>query len=719
MRHLPHPASLARGRSTAPSALLLLALAGCAAPQGWQRPTYPETRRVAQVDTYHGVQVEDPYRWLEDPDSPESRAWIEAQNKLTRSYLEPLASRAKTAERLKALWNYERFGLPVERGGRWFLSRNDGLQNQSVLYAMDKADGEGERVLLDPNTLSKDGTVALAGSALSDDGRFLAYGTSDGGSDWMVWRVRDVATGADLADELRWIKFSGASWLPDGSGFFYSRYDAPQEGAELQAVNRNQKLFFHRVGTAQSADELVYKRDDKPDWSFTGSVTDDGRWLVVSVGEGTDPRNRVFLEDLTQPGWNVVELIGEFDASYDVIDSGGDTLWFMTDLDAPRGRVIAIAPASPARASWREVIGQREEKLEGVAFVGGRFLCRYLKDARSLVRVHEKSGQHVRDVDLPGLGTANGFGGRAKDRETFYSFATFTSPAAVWRYDIASGRSEPFRTPRLTFDPSRYVTEQVFYTSKDGTRVPMFLSRRADVKADGSNPTLLYGYGGFNVSLTPSFSPARLAWMEQGGIYAVANLRGGGEYGVDWHKAGTKLTKQNVFDDFIAAAEYLVARKWTRPERLAINGGSNGGLLVGAVLNQRPELFGAAIPAVGVMDMLRFESFTIGWAWASDYGSVKNADEFRALRAYSPYHNAKPGTKYPAVMVITADHDDRVVPAHSFKYAAAMQRAQAGDAPVLIRIDVRAGHGAGKPTAMQIEQAADEIAFLQRALGVN
>jgi prolyl oligopeptidase len=685
----------------------------------WTSPQYPATRREAHVDTYHGEQVADPYKWLEDPDSAESRAWIDAQNELVRAHLEPLPMRAKMQARLRELWNYERFGLPTERGGRWFSSRNDGLQNQSVLYVSEALDGRGERVLLDPNTLSKDGTVALNGSALSDDGRYLAYGVSDGGSDWTVWRVRDVASGADLAEELRWVKFSGASWTKDGKGFFYSRYDAPAPGAELQAVNRNQKLWFHAVGTPQSQDVLVYERPDHPEWSFGGTVSDDGRWLVISIGEGTDPRNRLFVDDLAQPGWSVVELIPEFDASFDLVDTDGDVLWLMTDYLAPRGRVIAVDTRAPARAAWREVIAQREEKLEGVAFVGGQFLARYLKDARSLVTAHRKDGSLLREVKLPGLGTASGFGGRASDTQTFYSFASFTAPGALWRYDLATGESQPHRTPKLTFDPSLYVTEQVFYTSKDGTRVPMFVSHRKDLVRDGSNPTLLYGYGGFNISLTPSFSPARLAWMEQGGVYAVANLRGGGEYGVEWHKAGTKLLKQNVFDDFIAAAEYLISERFTRAERLAINGGSNGGLLVGAVLNQRPELFGAAIPAVGVMDMLRFESWTIGWAWASDYGSVKNADEYRALRAYSPYHNARVGARYPAVMVVTADHDDRVVPAHSFKYAAAMQHAQAGEAPVLIRIDVRAGHGAGKPTGKQIEQAADELAFLDRALACD
>jgi prolyl oligopeptidase len=684
----------------------------------WPRPTYPEARREAVVDDFHGEQVADPYRWLEDPDAPESRAWIDAENALTQSYLELIPARESIRGRLRELWNYERFGLPTKRGERLFLTRNDGLQNQSVLYVIDSP-GSEPRVLLDPNSLSADGTVALAGTSVSDDGRLLAYGVADGGSDWNVWRVRDVQSGRDLADELRWVKFSGASWTADGAGFFYSRYDAPQSGRELEAVNRNQKLYFHRAGTPQEQDELVYARPDQPDWGFGAAVTEDGRWLVILASEGTDPRRRVFLEDLAAPGWNVAPLVPEFDASFDLVESDGDVLLFVTDLGAPRGRVVGIDLRSPAREQWKNVVPQRDEKLEDVSLVGGKLICRYLKDARSFVVVHERSGELLREVDLPGLGTAAGFGGRKTDAETYYSFTSFTTPAALYRYDVASGASEPFRVPKLTFDPSRYASEQVFYTSKDGTRVPMFLSYRRDLVRDGARPTLLYGYGGFNVSLTPSFSPARLAWMELGGVYAVANLRGGGEYGVEWHKAGTKLRKQNVFDDFIAAAEHLVREGWTQPSKLAINGGSNGGLLVGAVLNQRPDLYGAAIPSVGVMDMLRYEGFTIGWAWASDYGSVKNEDEFRALRAYSPYHNVRSGAHYPAVLVTTADHDDRVVPAHSFKYAAALQEAQGGDAPVLIRIDVRAGHGAGKPTGKLIEQAADEMAFLVRALAME
>jgi prolyl oligopeptidase len=466
-------------------------------------------------------------------------------------------------------------------------------------------------------------------------------------------------------------------------------------------------------------DAIVYERPDQKEWSFGSDVSEDGRWLVISVGLGTDPRNRVFLKDLMRPEAPVAELIGELEARYEFISSDGSTLWFMTDNEASRGRVIAIDASNPDRGSWKEVIAQRAETLEGAALVGDHFLCRYLQDAHALVRVHTRDGAHLRDVDLPGIGTVGGFAGRRRDAHTFYSFASFATPGALYTYDIATGASRLLRQPKLVFDPARYTTEQVFYESKDGTRIPMFLAHRADVKPNGSNPTLLYGYGGFGVSLTPSFSAGRIAWMELGGVYAVANLRGGGEYGEEWHQAGTKLNKQNVFDDFIAAADWLVAKRWTSHERLAIQGGSNGGLLIGAVLNQRPDVCGAALPQVGVMDMLRYEQFTIGWAWASDFGSVKNAEEFEALRAYSPYHNVREATCYPPTLITTADHDDRVVPAHSFKYAAALQNAQACSNPVLIRIETRAGHGAGKPTSKLIEEQADVYAFLVRALGME
>ncbi len=679
-------------------------------------PGYPDAKRGDVVEDYHGTKVADPYRWLEDPDSAETKAWVEAENKVTFGYLERITEREAIKKRLTELWNYERFGMPQSGGSQYVYSRNDGLQAQAVLYTSEGLSGT-PRVLLDPNTLSKDGTMALGGTSLSDDGRYLAYGVSDGGSDWNTWRVRDVKTGADLDETLGWIKFSSPAWLPDASGFFYGRYDAPAKGAELEAVNYNQKLFFHKVSTAQEADTLVYQREDHKEWQFGPTVSEDGRFLVIDVSEGTDPKNRVFYRDLREPQSAVVELLTDFDANYSFLGNEGSTMWFFTNLDAPRGRIIAIDTANPARANWKELVAQAPETLTSVSLVGEHFIASYLKDARSLVKVFALDGKFTREVELPGLGTASGFGGRRNKNESFYSFASFTSPTIVFRYDVESGKSEVFRAPKLLFDPSEYVTEQVFYTSKDKTRVPMFLTYKQGITKNSKNPTLLYAYGGFNISLTPSFSPARIAWMERGGIYAVANLRGGGEYGESWHAAGTKLKKQNVFDDFIAAAEYLIDTHYTSKPKLAIQGGSNGGLLVGAAITQRPELFGAALPAVGVMDMLRFHKFTIGWAWTSDYGSSDNAEEFKALYAYSPYHRLRAGKSYPATMVTTADHDDRVVPAHSFKFAAELQHAQASDNPVLIRIDVRSGHGAGKPTAKLIEQASDEMAFALAALG--
>jgi prolyl oligopeptidase len=679
------------------------------------RGAYPAAPRGDVVDEHHGVRVADPYRWLEDADSPATQAWIEAQNNVTRGWLEQVEERPALVKRLTELWDYERYGLPELHGGRWFVTRNDGLQNQAVLYELDSLDGE-LRVLLDPNTLSADGTLALAGAEFSDDGRYLAYGISDGGSDWTVWRVREVESGRDLADELRWVKFARPQWAPDSSGLYYSRYDEPAPGAELAGVNFNQKLCFHVLGAQQSDDVVLLARPDHKEWSFHPTVSEDGRWLVISVSRGADPKNLVFVRDLRRADAEIVELVGEFVGSFEYVASHETRLSFRTDLDAPRGRLVSIDLAAPSPALWTTLVPEGEDKLDAVNFVGLHFFCSYTKDARSAVTMHREDGAFVRDVELPGVGAASGFDGRSRDPLTFYSFSSFRQPSTVYQYEIEKGESRLWRAPKLAFDPKSFETEQVFYSSKDGTRVPMFLTYKKGVKRDGSNPTLLYGYGGFDVTLSPNFRASRIAWLERGGVYAQANLRGGGEYGEPWHRAGTKLLKQNVFDDFIAAAEFLVREKWTSPSKLAIQGASNGGLLVGAVLNQRPELFGAAIPAVGVMDMLRFELFTIGWAWTGDYGSVANADEFHALHAYSPYHNVKLGAHYPATLVVTADRDDRVVPAHSFKYAAALQHAQGGDAPILIRIETRAGHGAGKPTAKQIEQAADEMAFLIRAL---
>ena len=679
---------------------------------------YPETRKSDQVDTYHGTEVADPYRWLEDPNSEESRKWIEAQNKLTASYLEQVPERAWIKQRLTKLWDYEKFGVPTQRGGKYLYSRNDGLQNQSVLYVADGLDAE-PRELLDPNKLSEDGTVALTGYESSDDGRLLAYGLATAGSDWQEWRVRDVETGKDLEDHLQWVKFSGVSWTPDGKGFYYSRYDEPSAETKLTGTNYYQKLFYHKIGTPQSEDRLIYKRDDEKEWGFSGHVTDDGRYLIISVWRGTEQKNQVFYKDLAKPESEVVELISKFEAEYSFVGNDGPLFYFRTDLDAPRYRLIAVNSEQPARDQWRELVPTAEDVLEDVRLIGGRFLASYLKDARSHVQVFDKAGKSMGELELPGIGTVSGFTGRQDDTETFYAYTSFTTPTTIYRYDVPTEKSTVFREPDVDFDSEAYETKQVFYKSADGTRVPMFIMHRKGIKLDGKNPTMLYGYGGFNISLSPSFSIGRLVWLDMGGVYAVPNLRGGGEYGRSWHEAGMHKNKQNVFDDFIAAAEWLIAEKYTSPEKLAISGGSNGGLLVGACITQRPELFGAAVPAVGVMDMLRYQKFTIGWAWMSEYGSSDDPEQFKTLLAYSPLHNIEPGKSYPATLVTTSDHDDRVVPAHSFKFTAALQAAQAGPEPILARIETRAGHGAGTPTSKQIETLADSYAFLVRALDVE
>jgi prolyl oligopeptidase len=679
---------------------------------------YPETRTVDQVDTYHGLAVPDPYRWLEDPHAPESQAWIEAQNQVTFGYLEQLPGRDQLQQRLTELWNYERYGIPFKRGDRYFFYKNDGLQNQSVLYTLPTLEAE-PTVLLDPNTLSADGTVALSSIAISENGAYLAYGLSASGSDWVEWQVRDIASGKDFDDHLKWVKFSGAAWTHDHQGWFYSRYDEPDATTKLEAVNYYQKLYYHRLGTPQSEDVLVYERPDQKEWGFSGGVTDDGRYLVISVWRGTDPRNLVFYKDLSSPDNPVVELISAFEAEFSYVGNEGTRFWFRTDLDAPKGRLLAIDLADPDRDHWQAVIPEAADTLQDVSLLNHQFVVDYLSDARSQVKIFDLQGQFVREVALPGIGSVGGFSGKREDTETFYSFTSFTTPSTIYRYDLVTGESQLYRQPQVNFDPDAYTTTQVFYPSADGTRVPMFITHKRGLELNGQNPTLLYGYGGFSISLTPSFSVSNLVWLELGGVYAVPNLRGGGEYGEDWHLAGTKLNKQNVFDDFIAAAEWLIAQGYTHRDRLAIMGGSNGGLLVGACMTQRPDLFAAALPAVGVMDMLRFNQFTIGWAWESDYGSPQDEAEFKALYAYSPLHNLKLGTAYPATMITTADHDDRVVPAHSFKFAAALQAAHQGEAPVLIRIETKAGHGAGKPTAKVIEEVRDRWAFLADNLGIE
>jgi prolyl oligopeptidase len=678
---------------------------------------YPAARKSDQVDDYHGLKVADPYRWLEDLDSQETAHWVKEENNLSFGFLNEIPARNSLKERLTKLWNYEKFGIPFKEGNRYFYSRNSGLQNQSVIYTVSSLSGEPQ-LLLDPNILSADGTVALSGLSVSDDGKLMAYSLSASGSDWQEWKVRDIDTGKDLPDDIKWVKFSGASWTPDNKGFFYSRYDEPKSDA-LKGINYFQKLYYHRLGTPQSDDALIYDRPDQKDWFFDGNVTEDGNYLVITISQGTDVKSRIYYKDLTSKDSPVVKLLDDYDASYTLIANDGPVFWFRTDLQAARGKIIAIDITKPERKNWRVVVPEAAETLQGVTFVNQMFVADYLKDAHTQVKIFTTSGKLVREVEFPGLGTASGFGGKGTDKETFYSFTSFTVPTTIYRYDMVTGKSTVFRQPKVDFDPNAYETKQVFYSSKDGTKIPMFITHKKGLKLDGKNPTYLYGYGGFNISLTPAFSVGNLVWMELGGVYAQPNLRGGGEYGEAWHQAGMKLKKQNVFDDFIAAAEWLIANRYTSTPKLAIGGGSNGGLLVGAVMTQRPDLFGAALPAVGVMDMLRFQTFTIGWAWVSDYGSSENAGDFKALYAYSPLHNIKPGTVYPPTLVTTADHDDRVWPGHSFKFAAALQAAQAGPAPILIRIETKAGHGAGKPTSKVIEEIADRWAFLVRVLEMN
>ncbi len=683
--------------------------------------TYPHTATVNQVDDYHGTLVSDPYRWLEDVDSPETLAWIKAQNELTLLFLEQIPARAKIRQRLTELWDYPKVQAPLKRGGRYFQLRNRGLQNQDVLYVLEALDAE-PRTLLDPNTLSTDGTVALTNWEVSKDGWRLAYATSASGSDWLTWRVRDVATGEDLPDLIEWSKFSGAAWLPDGSGFYYARYAAPEPGEAYAGVNYNQKLYLHRLGEPQAQDRLIYERPDHKEWGFAPEVSDDGRYLILSVWKGTDVRNRLFYQDLQTKG-EFVELIPDLEAGYHFVGNNGPVFYFRTDLAAPRGRLIAIDTAHPACENWKTLIAESRDVLESVKIVHGQFVAVYLHDAHHQIGLFNLDGSPAGEIALPTFGSISlYFGpsitGQREDDELFYVFHSFAHPVTVFRHDFQRGVSEPIFTPPINFDFGPYETRQVFVTSKDGARVPIFLVHKRGLVQDGRNPTLLYGYGGFNLSLTPEFKTGRLVWLELGGVLAWANLRGGGEYGEDWHKAGSLHNKHNVFDDFIACAEYLIAQGITSSPKLAIEGRSNGGLLVGACLSQRPDLFGAALPAVGVMDMLRFHRFTIGWAWVSDYGSSDDPEQFKTLYAYSPLHNLKPGTRYPATLVTTADHDDRVVPGHSFKFAAALQAAQAGDAPTLIRVQVKAGHGFGKPTAILIEEQADIWAFLVDALGV-
>ncbi len=682
------------------------------------RLDYPKPRKAVQVDDFHGTKVSDPYRWMEDaPLNADTQSWIEAQNKLTNSYLATIPERETIKARLTELWNYERFSSPSKIGNKYIYSKNDGLQNQSVLYIADSITDPG-RVFFDPNKLTTDGTAALSGQSFTDDGELWAYGVAKSGSDRTEWKVMNVETGEHLTDTLTPNRQGGISWLNDNSGFYYSSYPPAEKGQELKTTTYFQKLYFHKLGTPQSEDYVVYERPDNKEYFVGGGVTEDGNWLVINVGKGTERMNMVYFKNLTMEKAGILPLITDLKNSYSFIGNDGPVFYFRTDKDAPRGKVVSVNVLARSQV-WNDVITESADTLNGVQFINNQFVLNYMQDASTKIKIYETTGKFVRDIQLPGIGSAGGFGGRRGDTETFYSYSSYNAPPTIYRYDMKSGKSTLFREAKVKFDASTVEVSRVFYNSKDGTRIPMFVVHKKGLKLDGKNPTLLYGYGGFNISQTPGFSVARLPWLEMGGVYAVACIRGGSEYGKEWWANGAKLKKQNVFDDFIAAGEWLIANNYTSNRKLAIQGGSNGGLLVGAVLNQRPDLFGAALPAVGVMDMVRFPKFTIGWAWTSDYGSPDNAEEFKALYAYSPLHNVKAGAKYPATMVTTSDHDDRVFPAHSFKYAAALQEAQGGDAPILIRIETKAGHGAGKPTTKQIQEQADIYGFLVKSLGMK
>ncbi len=696
--------------------------ASALANSGAQKLDYPKPHTVDQVDDYFGTKVADPYRWMENVDAPEVKQWVDAENTLTRSYLEAIPGRDALKSRLMALTNYERFSAPSRYGKRYVYSHNTGLQNQSILFWQDGLEGP-PHVLIDPNTLSADGTVALGGLSITDDGSLMAYGLQEAGSDWVTWHVRNISTGQDLPDIIAWSKFSGAAWLKDNSGFFYEGYERPDKITKensLKIANYFHKVYFHKLGTPQSEDTLVFERPDDKELNVGASVTDDGRYLILHQTRGTSPNNQITIKDLAHPEAAPIKLVTTEEAVYEPIDNEGSFFWFRTTLDAPNGKVIGIDLKHPERSAWKTVIPETKNNLDGVTMVHDILIAQYLKDAQSHVELHAKDGKLLRTFELPAIGTASGFGGKREDTETFFTFTNFTAPATVYRLDLKNDKSTIYRQPKLEFDPAKFETKQVFFNSKDGTKVPIFLTYKKGLKLDGQNPTLLYGYGGFNISLQPQFAPSYVLWMEMGGIYAQVTLRGGGEYGEAWHQAGMKTHKQNVFDDFIGAAEYLIANKYTSTPKLAIEGGSNGGLLVGACELQRPELFGAAIAQVGVMDMLRFDKFTIGWAWKADYGSPsENADEFHAIYKYSPLHNVKPGVAYPPTLITTADHDDRVFPAHSFKFAATMQKDQAGPNPILIRIETRAGHGGGMPLSKRVDLTADEYIFLVKNLNMT
>ena len=715
-----------RNRLSAPLALVALAMTPAAAQAAEAAAAsapapalaYPDTARGDTVDPQFGVDVADPYRWLEDDVriNPEVAAWVEAQNKVTDAYLDTLPGRDAFKARMTELYNYERFGLPTKAGTRYFYSRNDGLQPQSVLYVREGLKGEG-RVLIDPNLWAKDGATALAEWEPSDDGKRLLYSVQDGGTDWRIVRVKDVATGQDLPDEVRWVKFSSLDWTKDGSGFFYSRFPEPEEGEAFQSLNENHAVYFHRLGTPQSEDVLIHATPDKPKLNNSAVVTDDGKYLLVVSSEGTDERYGLTLHPLGKRGAKPIILVDDYANNWEYVTNAGTRFTFLTNKDAPRARLVSFDIAKPAKLT--ELVAENAATLVGASRVGDRIILSYLGDAKSEARMVALDGKPIANINLSDIGSASGFGGKSSDPETFYAFSSYARPTTIYRFDTQTGKSEIFAEPKLTFNPADFSVEQRFYKSKDGTEVPMFVVMKKGLDRSKGSPTLLYGYGGFNVSMTPGFSPTRLAWVDKGGVLAIANLRGGGEYGKAWHDAGRLDKKQNVFDDFIAAGEYLIAEGIAGKGQLAIEGGSNGGLLVGAVTNQRPDLFAAALPAVGVMDMLRFDRFTAGRYWVDDYGYPSKEADFKNLLAYSPYHNIRGGVSYPAVLVTTADTDDRVVPGHSFKYTAALQHAKTGSKPHLIRVETRAGHGSGKPTDKIIAEAADKYAFAAKWTGLD
>ena len=689
---------------------LILTVVGC---EKIEKPSfsYPETRKDSTVfDDYFGTRVADPYRWLEDDNSEETANWVKRQNEVTFGYLETLPQRDKIRQRLEKLYNYERYGTPFKKGGKFFFYKNDGMQDQSVLYVQDSLEAE-PKVLIDPNTLSKDGTVALGGTSVSKDGKYMAYQLAASGSDWNSIHIRDLESGEDLEEVIEWVKFSGVSWK--GDGFFYSRYDAPEEGKAYSGKNEFHKVYYHELGTSQADDELIYWNEKEPLRNYYAwtPYTEDA--IVIFESQSTSGVQLYYKADGDEGFTQIAE---SFDYEYGLLDHKDGKLLAYTNNGAPNYRVVSIDARNAAPENWTELIAEKEQVLEGVEIAGGKLAASYLKDVTAEVNIHELDGSFVRSIEFPTKGTAN-FSGSREDDLAFYSFTSFTYPTTIFKYDIPSGESELFKEPAIDFDASQYEVKQVFYPSKDGTKIPMFIVYKKGIGLNGNNPCLLYGYGGFNISITPGFTASRLVFLENGGIYAQANMRGGGEYGEEWHEAGTKLQKQSVFDDFIAGAEYLVSEGYTSSDKLAISGRSNGGLLVGACMTQRPDLYKVALPAVGVMDMLRFHKFTIGWAWTGDYGSSDNEDEFNALYDYSPLHNIKEKA-YPATLVTTADHDDRVVPAHSFKFISELQDKHNGDLPVMIRIDVDAGHGAGKPLSKRLDEGADIWAFVFEHLGV-